>query len=341
MNFVYILLKMKNILITGGAGYIGSHCAVALIKNGYKPVIIDNFSNSYQKNIKQLELITKKKIIFYKFDLRNKKKLNKIIKKHNFYSVIHCAGFKAVGESCEKPISYFDNNINTTLSVLECMEKNKLFKIIFSSSATVYDNNQLLPFKETSRTGNTKNPYASSKYIIELILKDLAKHDNRWNIRIARYFNPISNHSSGLIEENPKGIPNNLIPYIVNVAKKKLPLLKIFGRNYQTKDGTGVRDYIHVMDLAYGHVAMLKNIGLKKGLKIYNLGTGKGLSVLEIINAFEKQTGKTLPKLFTKKRPGDIASSFCSSKKASRELKWKSKYDIEQAMLDLKKIINK
>ena len=227
----------------------------------------------------------------------------------------------------------------STLSLLECMKDSKVFKLIFSSSATVYNAVQQLPLKETSKIGNTNNPYGNAKYIIERILMDLAKSDKRWSLRIARYFNPISNHSTCLIKENPKGIPNNLVPFIIRVAQKKLKSLKIFGKNYKTKDGTGVRDYIHVMDLAEGHVAMIKNNRLKKGLKIYNFGTGKGSSVLEVIKAFEKQTKIKIPYTFTKRRKGDIDISLCNSKKALKELNWKAKYSLNQSMLDLKKII--
>jgi UDP-glucose 4-epimerase len=330
---------MKNIFITGGAGYIGSHCAVSLLKNGYRPIILDNFSNSYQSVVKKLEKISNKKITFYKVDIRDKKKLNLIFKKHICYAVIHCAGFKAVGESVKKPIDYFNNNIGSTLSLLECMKQNNVFKLIFSSSATVYNDKQLLPIKETAEIGKTKNPYGNTKYIIERILIDLAKYDKRWSIRVARYFNPISNHSSGLIKENPKDIPSNLIPYIIKVAQRKLPSVKVFGKNYKTKDGTGVRDYIHVMDLAEGHVEMLKNNRMKKGLKIYNFGTGKGLSVLEVIRAFEKHIRISIPYKFTKRRKGDIAVSFCSPKKALKELNWKTKFDFNQAIVDIKKVL--
>ncbi len=330
---------MKNVFITGGAGYIGSHCAISLIKNGYSPIILDNFSNSHQRLIKRLEKITKKKITFYNIDIRDKKKLRLIFKKHRCYSVIHCAGFKAVGESVEKPLSYFDNNIGSTLALLECMLESKVFKIIFSSSATVYDDKQKLPLKENSKIGKTKNPYGTSKYIIERILKDLSKSDIRWSIRIARYFNPISNHSSGLIKETPKGVPTNLVPYIIKVAQKKLPLLKVFGKNYKTKDGTAIRDYIHVMDLANGHVDMIKKNRMDKGLKIYNFGTGKGSSVLKVVEIFEKQTGISIPYKFTKKRKGDASVTICSPNKALKEINWKNKYDLKQAMMDIKKIL--
>tara|TARA_Y100000389_G_C17465216_1_gene524871 strand:- start:3678 stop:4673 length:996 start_codon:yes stop_codon:yes gene_type:complete len=330
---------MKKIFITGGAGYIGSHCVISLLKSGFTPIIIDNFSNSNQSIIKKLELITKKKIIFYKVDIRNKKKLMTIFKKNSCYAVIHCAGSKAVGESVKKPISYYNNNIGSTLSLLECMKENNVHKLLFSSSATVYNSLQPLPWKETDEIGNTTAPYGTTKYIIERILMDLVKFDHKWSIRIARYFNPIGNHSSGLIEEDPKGTPNNLVPYIIKVAKKKLPYLKIFGKNYKTKDGTGVRDYIHVMDLADGHIAMLKKNRLtKKGLEVYNLGTGKGSSVLEVLYAFERQTGISIPHKFLKRRKGDLAKFFCNPKKALKELNWRTKHNLNQTMLDIKKI---
>lgn len=330
---------MKNIFITGGAGYIGSHCIVSLSKNGYRPIILDDFSNSHPNVIKRLETITKKKITFYKIDIRDKKKLTTIFKKHDCYALIHCAGFKAVGESVQKPIRYFNNNIISTISLLECMQENNVFKIIFSSSATVYNDNQSLPLTETSKTGDTKNPYANIKYIIERILTDLTTTDKRWSVRIARYFNPISNHSSGIIKEDPKGIPNNLVPCIVKVAQKKIKHLKIFGKNYKTKDGTGIRDYIHVVDLAEGHVAMLKNNRMKSGLKIYNFGTGKYKSVLEVLKEFQTQTRVAIPYKFTNKREGDIAKYYCSPKKAFKELNWKAKYDLKKAMLDIKKTL--
>ncbi len=330
---------MKNIFITGGAGYIGSHCVISLKKNNYNPIIIDNFSNSNQSIIKKLETITKKKVIYYNLDIKNKNKLRSIFKKHSCYAVIHCAGYKEVSESCYKTIDYFDNNIGSTLSLVDCMRESNVFKIIFSSSANVYNHGQSLPLKETAKVGKTKNPYGNSKYIIERMLMDLSNFDKRWSVRIARYFNPISNHHSGIIKENSKGVPSNLVPYIIDVANKKLPKLRIYGNNYKTKDGTGVRDYIHVMDLADGHVAMIKNNRMKKGLKVYNFGTGKGLSVLEIVKVFEKQIGISIPFKFVKKRKGDVAVSFCSPKKALKELNWKNKFDINKAMMDIKKIL--
>lgn len=323
-------------MITGGAGYIGSHCCVSLNNNGFNPIIIDNFSNSKKNVIKKLEKIIKKKITFYHSDIRNKKTLESIFKKYNCYAVIHCAGLKSIEESSRKTIDYFDNNIISTINLLECMKKFKIHKLIFSSSATVYNDEQKLPLKETDKVGDTNNPYGTSKYLIERILTDLAKFDNEWSIRIARYFNPISNHSTGLIRENPKGAPNNLIPTMIRVVRKKLRIFNIFGKNYKTKDGTGVRDYIHVMDLADGHVAMLKHNRMKKGLKIYNLGAGKGFSVLEVIKTFEKETGIYIPLKYTKRRRGDIAMSYCSPQKALKELNWRTKLSLKQAIKDLK-----
>ena len=330
---------MKKVFITGGAGYIGSHCVISLIKNGYKPIILDNFSNSYFGIIKKLENITKKKITFYKVDLKNKKKLKLIFKKHDCYCVIHCAGLKSVKESTNKPIDYFENNVGSTLSLLECMKEQKIFKIIFSSSATVYSDLQTLPFNEKSEIGKTQNPYGTSKFVIEKILMDLSTFDERWSIRIARYFNPISNHCSGLIKENPKIDASNLMPHILKVAKKKLAFLNIFGKSYDTKDGTCLRDYIHVMDLASGHVAMLNRKKLTKGLEVYNFGTGKAHSVLEVIKKFEKYTGVQIPFKFSKRRKGDIAVSYCNPKKALKDLNWKAKRNLDEAMIDIKKII--
>jgi UDP-glucose 4-epimerase len=328
----------KNVFISGGAGYIGSHCAISLVKSGYTPIILDNFSNSHKSVIKKLQIILGIKIKFYNVDLRDKKKLRSIFKKHSCLSVIHCAGFKAVDESIDKPISYFDNNIGSTLSLLECMREQGVFKIIFSSSANLYNDAQPLPLKENSKIGNTTNPYGNSKYIIERILMDLSKNDPRWIVNIARYFNPINSHPSGLLQENPKGIPSNLIPCIIKVAQKKLPYLKVFGKNHKTKDGTCIRDYIHVTDLADGHIALLKNNSSKKGLNIYNFGTGKGSSVLEVIKTFEKQTKISIPFKFTKRREGDVAVSYCNPKKALKELNWKAKFNLDQAMRDILKI---
>ena len=331
---------MKKIIITGGAGYIGSHCVLSLVKNGYTPIILDDFSNSHLSIIKKIESIAKKKIIFYKLDIKNKKKLELIFKQHKCQAVIHCAGYKSVKESNRVPIAYLENNIQSTLSLLECMKENKVYKLIFSSSATVYNQNQKLPWKETDQIGKTTNPYATSKYIIERILIDIAKSDPKWIFKIARYFNPIGNHPSGLIGDNSKGVPNNLLPYIVKVAQKKLPYLRVYGNNYSTRDGTCIRDFIHVMDLAEGHIAMLKKNQSQKGVEIYNFGTGKGSTVLEVIKAFEKETGIYIPFRFTKRREGDVPISLSSSNKAMKELFWKPKLKLNQAIIDIKATLN-
>jgi UDP-glucose 4-epimerase len=327
---------MKIILITGGAGYIGSHCVISLVKKGYKPIIIDNFSNSHKNVINKLELITRKKIIFYNIDLRDKIKILSIFKKHRFYAVIHCAALKSVPESVKNPLTYFDNNIQATQSLLECMNQEKIFKLIYSSSATVYDSGQPLPLNEKAKTGKTANPYGTSKYIVERILIDIAQMNTKWRIGIARYFNPISNHFSGLIKDNPQGLKANLVPYIVKVAQKKLPYLKIYGKNYNTKDGTCIRDYVHVMDLADAHTAMLKNIKKFKNVDIYNFGSGKGYTVLEVVRAFENQTGIIIPFKFVKRRQGDVAATFCNPRKAHKYLSWKTTRNLAKAMIDIK-----
>ena len=328
--------NQKKIIVTGGAGYIGSHCVISLIDKGYVPIVLDNFSNSYSNILQKIEKITKKKVIFYKVDLMNTSKINSIFKKHACHAVIHCAGFKSVNESSSVPIRYFDNNIQSTLSMLESMRKNKVFRLIFSSSASVYNSDQKPPLDETALIGKTSNPYGTSKYLIECILKDLSKFDHRWKIGIARYFNPISNHFSGLIKDNPKDKFGNLIFNIINVAKKKQPYLRINGNDYKTKDGTCVRDFIHIVDLAEGHTAMLKANLLKNGCEIYNFGTGKGYTVKELIRAFEKNMGIKIPLKYFKRRKGDIPISYCKNSKAKKKLSWKPKYDIDKAMIDIK-----
>lgn len=327
---------MKYILVTGGAGYIGSHTIISLLENDYYPIIVDNFSNSQLCIIKKLEVITNKKIIFYKADLRNKKKLNHIFNFYKFHAVIHCAGSKSVTESIRKPISYFNNNLISTLSLLESMENKKVFNLIFSSSATVYGSKYKSPLKETHKAGNTLNPYGTSKFIIEKILEDIAKSDCRWKIKIARYFNPIGNHPSGLIDERPKSILTNLLPNIVQVAKKRKNYLKIYGRNYKTRDGTCIRDFIHVMDIADAHIALLKKFNSRKNLQIYNFGTGKGYSILEVVKEFEKQKKVSIPFKFVKKRKNELVISFCSAKKAFRELSWRSTRSLGAAIKTIK-----
>jgi UDP-glucose 4-epimerase len=326
---------MKKIMITGGAGYIGSHCFLSLVKSGFKPIIVDNFSNSNLNRIKELKTITKNKIVFYNVDIRDRVHLKSIFRQHNFYAVIHCAAFKSVQESSEIPISYFDNNIISTLSLLQCMQEKKIFKLIFSSSALVYNQDEDLVLKETSNTGKTSSSYGTSKYIIERMLMDVVQSDPRWSIYIARYFNPVGNHSSGLIADEPKSIINNLLPNIIKVAQKKLPYLKVFGKNYPTRDGTCIRDYIHVTDLAEGHVAMLKDKKLKKGLEIYNFGSGKGFTVLEVIQAFQNQTGISIPIKFVERRKGDQPILICCTKNTLKKLSWKVDRDLRQAMIDI------
>ena len=331
---------MKKILVTGGAGYIGSHCIIALIASGYQPIVIDNFSNSSKSVFQKLKHITKKKIKYYHFDLRDKKKLERIFKQHSFHAVIHFAGLKSVAESSQDPLLYFNNNIVSSISLLECMKKNKVFKLIFSSSACVYNANEPLPWSETTKVGKTTNPYGTSKYIIERILMDVAKSDLKWQIGIARYFNPIGNHSSGLIGDNPKGIPNNLVPYITKVIKGELPYLNIFGNNYKTKDGTAVRDYIHVMNLADAHINILKNFKNIKGYEIYNFGSGKGETVLSVKNCFDSILQKKIPFRYKKRRLGDAQASFTQNIKSLKDLNWRVNRDISQAVKDVLKYIH-
>ena len=319
------------ILVTGGLGFIGSHTVVELLKNKFEVVIIDNLSNSKIGVLDKLKKITGKEIKFYQNDVSDKKALTKIFKENKINGVIHFAGYKAVGESVEKPLMYYRNNIDSTLSLLEVMKDFNCYNIIFSSSATVYGKPASLPIYEDFPLSTT-NPYGTTKLFIEQILKDLYISDNKWNITILRYFNPIGAHESGLIGEDPNGIPNNLMPYIVKVANNELPCLNIFGDDYDTVDGTGVRDYIHVVDLANGHVLALKN--KKKGLKIYNLGTGRGTSVLELVNTFQKVNNININKKIVDRRPGDIDACFASCDKAFKELGFKACKSIEDMCRD-------
>ena len=319
------------ILVTGGLGYIGSHTVVELLDNNYDVVIIDNLSNSKIETLDKLKKITGKDIKYYQDDVCDKDALRKIFKENKIDGVIHFAGYKAVGESVEKPLKYYRNNIDSTLSLLEVMEENNCLNIIFSSSATVYGKPASLPIYEDFPLSTT-NPYGTTKLFIEYILKDLYTSNNKWNITILRYFNPIGAHKSGLIGEDPKDIPNNLMPYIVKVANKELEILSIFGNDYDTVDGTGVRDYIHVVDLARGHVLALNN--KKTGVKVYNLGTGKGTSVLELVNAFERVNNIKVNKKIAPRRPGDIDACFASCDKAFKELGFKAEKDIDEMCRD-------
>ena len=318
-----------KILVTGGTGYIGSHTCVELLNNGYEVVIIDNLSNSKENVISYIEKITNKKVKFYKGDVRDTNLLNNIFKENKIEAVIHFAGLKAVGESVKKPLLYYQNNIDSTLVLCEVMEEFNVKKIIFSSSATVYGNPEKLPITEDMKVGNTTNPYGTSKLYIEGILKDLYVSDNSWSIILLRYFNPIGAHESGLLGEDPNGIPNNLMPYIVKVATGELKCLSVYGDDYDTKDGTGIRDYIHVVDLARGHVKALNKLLKVCGVNIYNLGTGNGYSVLDIVNTFEKVNGVKVNYKIVGRRDGDIASCYADSSKAYKELGWMSEHTLE------------
>lgn len=322
-----------NILITGGAGYIGSHTAIELLEAGHDIIVVDNLSNSSAESLRRVAGITGKSAPFYTFDLRDTDKLSALFDEHRIDAVIHFAGLKSVGESVQKPLQYYRNNIDSTLSLLEVMLTRDVKKLVFSSSATVYGTPNELPLKETSRTGvGITNPYGQTKYMIEQMLRDVAVADNSWQITLLRYFNPVGAHKSGLIGEDPNGIPNNLLPYISQVAIGKLDKVNVFGNDYDTPDGTGVRDYIHVIDLARGHVAALDH--LITGTSVYNLGTGSGVSVLELIHAFSKASGKDIPYQIVDRRPGDIASCYADSTKANDEIGWKAEKSIEDACVD-------
>ena len=318
-----------KILVTGGAGYIGTHTCVELLDKGYEVVVVDNLYNASAKAVERVEQITGKHVDFYEGDIRDSKLLDDIFEHHKIDFVIHFAGLKAVGESCAKPLEYYNNNIYGTLVLLEVMRKHNCKKIVFSSSATVYGDPERLPLDETCKTGGTTNPYGSSKYFQEIILSDLQKSDPEWTVVLLRYFNPVGAHPSGLIGEDPQGIPNNLTPYIAKVAIGELKEIGVFGNDYPTRDGTGVRDYIHVVDLAKGHVAAIEGVKTP-GTYVYNLGTGNGYSVLEVIHAFDKACGKDLPYSIKPRRPGDIAACYADATKAERELGWKAQLGIEE-----------
>ena len=319
---------MGTILVTGGCGYIGSHTTLELLNKNYQVVVVDNFSNSSYESLRRVQKITGKEVIFYEADIRNRDAMEKIFAAHKFDAVIHFAAFKAVGESCKLPLKYYENNISGTVTLLQVMEKYNVKKIIFSSSATVYGDPEKLPLDENCRLSTT-NPYGSTKLMMENIMQDVQKADSAWNIILLRYFNPVGAHESGLIGEDPKGIPNNLMPYVAQVASGKLEKINVFGNDYDTPDGTGVRDYIHVVDLALGHIAAIENCN-QSGVHIYNLGTGKGYSVLDMIHAFEKACGKTLPYQICARRDGDIASCYACPDKAKKHLKWEAKFGIEE-----------
>lgn len=323
-----------KVLVTGGVGYIGSHTCVELLNEGHEVIVFDNLYNSNLKVLNRIEKITNKKVKFYKADMLNEKELEKIFEENKIDAVIHFAGYKAVGESVQKPIMYYNNNITGTLTLIKVMKKYGVKNIIFSSSATVYGDLEVLPYKEDMPTGKATNPYGNTKIIQEQIFNDLYISDKEFNIILLRYFNPIGAHESGLIGEDPKGIPNNLLPYIAKVAVGKLPKLGIFGNDYDTKDGTCIRDYIHVVDLAKGHVLALKKLKEEPMVRIYNLGTGKGYSVLEVFHAFEKAAGKKLNYEFKPRREGDLKECYADNSKALKELGFNPQYGIEKMCED-------
>lgn len=323
-----------KVLVTGGMGYIGSHTCVQMIEAGMEPIIIDNLCNAKVEVLSRIEALTGKQPTFYQGDVRDEAFLDSVFAKHEIQAVIHFAGLKAVGESVVKPLEYYDNNVNGSLVLARSMRKAGVKSIVFSSSATVYGDPDIVPITEDSPTGATTNPYGRSKYMVEECLSDLFNAENDWSITLLRYFNPVGAHPSGTMGEDPQGIPNNLMPFIAQVAVGRREKLSVFGNDYPTPDGTGVRDYIHVMDLADGHIAALKAVGEKSGLHIYNLGTGKGSSVLEMVEAFGAACGKPVPYELCPRRPGDIAECWASTEKAERDLGWKATRSVAEMTVD-------
>lgn len=322
-----------KILVTGGAGYIGSHTCVELIDAGHEVIIVDNLCNSSEESVRRIGEITGNEIMFYKTDISDRQAMTRIFEENKIDAVIHFAGLKAVGESCEKPLEYFINNLSGTLVMLDIMKDYNVKNIVFSSSATVYGSPKTVPIKEDFPLSVT-NPYGRTKLMLEEILQDIYKADNQWNVILLRYFNPIGAHKSGRIGEDPRGIPNNLLPYITKVAIGELPMLNVFGNDYPTADGTCIRDYIHVVDLADGHVKAIESIKKNSGVRIYNLGTGNGYSVLEVIKNFEKASGKKVPYRITGRRAGDVAVCYADASLAGKELGWEAKYGIQEMCRD-------
>ena len=326
-------MQAKKILVTGGAGYIGSHACLELLENGYDVIVIDNLCNSSLESIKRVEKLSGKKIAFIEENIQSKSGINQVFNQNKIDAVIHFAGLKAVGESVIKPMTYYQNNVAGTLNLLQIMQHNNVKNIVFSSSATVYGQPKTLPIKEDFLTSAT-NPYGRSKLYIEGMLKDMYSADSSWNISILRYFNPVGAHESGELGEDPNDIPNNLMPYISQVAAGKLPHLFVYGNDYATRDGTGIRDYIHVTDLVKGHLRALKRLEDKPGIITHNLGTGIGVSVLEMVNAFEKESNQKIKLKIIERRPGDIAECFADPKKAEQELGWKAELNLEDMCKD-------
>lgn len=323
-----------TILVTGGAGFIASHTNIELLNAGYDVIVMDNLCNSSKESVARVEQITGKKVKFYEADMRKVEDLEKIFSENVIDVIIHFAGLKAVGESCVKPFEYYENNISGTLNIISMMRKYNVKKMVFSSSATVYGDPEVIPITEECKVGGVTNPYGQTKLMLEQILTDIQKADPDFDIALLRYFNPIGAHESGLIGEAPNGIPNNLLPYVAKVAAGVLDRVNVFGDDYDTPDGTGVRDYIHVVDLAKGHVCAVKKLLEHPGLVIYNLGTGVGYSVLDIIHNFEKACGKKIPYVIAPRRPGDIATCYSDPSKAERELGWKAQYGIDRMCED-------
>ena len=324
----------KRILVTGGAGFIGSHTLIELHKAGYEFVVVDNLVNSNPEALRRVGELIGAEVPFVKADIRDRDALNKVFEQYKFDSCIHFAGLKAVGESVAKPLEYYENNMSGTFTLIDVMRQHGCKNIIFSSSATVYGDPAIIPITEECPKGHCTNPYGQTKSMLEQVLMDVQKADPEWNVVLLRYFNPIGAHQSGRIGENPNGIPNNLMPYITQTAIGRRKELGVFGNDYDTHDGTGVRDYIHVVDLATAHVAALQAIEKNAGLAIYNIGTGHGYSVLDVVNAFEKANGVKVPYSIKPRRPGDIATCYCDPSKAERELGWKAKYGIEDMCRD-------
>ncbi|MBR5583315.1 MAG: UDP-glucose 4-epimerase GalE, partial [Lachnospiraceae bacterium] len=323
-----------SILVAGGAGYIGSHTCVELLDAGYDVVVVDNLYNASEESLKRVEKITGKSVTFYEADILDKDALNKIFDAHQIEAVIHFAGYKAVGESVAKPIEYYHNNMTGTLVLCDVMRAHGVKNIVFSSSATVYGDPAQIPITENCPKGQPTNPYGWTKSMLEQVLTDIHTSDNEWNVILLRYFNPIGAHKSGIIGEDPKGIPNNLVPYVAQVAVGKRECLGVFGNDYDTPDGTGVRDYIHVVDLAVGHVKAIEKLKEKPGVEVYNLGTGNGYSVLQVVAAFEKACGHAIPYEIKPRREGDIATCYCDPQKAKEDLGWVAKYGIDEMCED-------
>ncbi|TXG95706.1 MAG: UDP-glucose 4-epimerase GalE [Rhodocyclaceae bacterium] len=321
-------------MVTGGAGYIGTHTTLALLEAGFDMVVLDNLRNSAEASLERVEQLSGKAPIFVEGDIRDRELLDRIFADHDIFAVLHFAGLKAVGESVREPLAYYSNNVTGSLTLCQAMTAAGVFRLVFSSSATVYGEPTQMPIREDYPTGVPTNPYGRTKLIVEEMLRDLAVSDPRWSIALLRYFNPIGAHESGLIGEDPHGIPNNLLPYIATVASGALNELSIFGDDYPTRDGTGVRDYIHVVDLAEGHLKALQKISASSGVHVWNLGTGTGYSVLDIVKAFEQASGCSIPYQVTPRRPGDIAECWADPSKAERELGWKASRGLDSMMID-------